>query len=333
MRTLLFTHPACLRHDPGRFHPERPARLEAALAGARRAPGEILEREAPRISEDLLHQVHEPAYVEAIRRFCAAGGGSLDPDTAAGPESWDAALRAAGAGPEAVGRLRAGEAEQAFLAVRPPGHHALRARAMGFCLFNNAAAAAAGILRDGERAAIVDWDVHHGNGTQDTFSDEPELLYVSLHEYPFYPGTGRVEEVGEGAARGTTVNVPLPPGTGGDVYREAVDRLVVPILRGFGPAWILVSAGYDAHRDDPLADQSLLAGDYGFMASRLREAVPAAPILYFLEGGYDLEALESSVTATLAADDRGMDPVGSGERSRQALERAVAGQAGFWEVG
>jgi acetoin utilization deacetylase AcuC-like enzyme len=294
---LLFFHEDCLEHDAGRGHPERPERLGAALRGARASSGDIEERPAPLAEVDDLYGVHDPSYVSAIRDFCAAGGGVLDADTAAVPASWTAALRAAGAGLAALDAVDGGDADVAFIAVRPPGHHALTARAMGFCLFNNIAVAADRIRSRGDRVAIVDWDVHHGNGTQDTFYADGNTLFLSLHEFPFYPGTGWLDETGLGAGRGTTVNVPFPAGTGGDAYREAFERVILPVLAEFAPARILVSAGYDAHRADPLAGMLLEAADYQWMAAELSRF--DVPVVYFLEGGYDLPAIEASVEATL----------------------------------
>jgi len=291
----------------------------------------MVERVAPLAAVDDLYGVHDPAYVAAIREFCAAGGGALDPDTSAVSASWNAALRAAGAGLAALDAIDGGETEVAFLAVRPPGHHALTARAMGFCLFNNVAVAADRLRSRGDRVAIVDWDVHHGNGTQDTFYGDADVLYVSVHEFPFYPGTGWLDEIGAGLARGTTVNVPLPAGTAGDAHRDAFTRVILPILSEFAPSRILVSAGYDAHRDDPLAGLELEAADYGWMASSL--AGLAVPVVYFLEGGYDLAAIEASVAATLAGA-AGADPVetagSSGRLAMQTIDRVAEVHSGFW---
>ena len=315
MSVLLFSHRACAEHDPGRNHPERPARLGAALAGARASGVDIIESEAPMIDAEALSPVHDQAYVAAIEAFCAAGGGRLDPDTFAGEASWEAALRAAGSGPAAVDELRAGSAEAAFLAVRPPGHHAVASRAMGFCLFNNIAVAANYLTEAGETVAIVDWDVHHGNGTQDTFYHRDDVLYVSFHEYPNYPGTGRMDDVGSDAGTGATINFPFPPGTKGDAYRDAMDRIVVPAIRQFGPDWLLVSAGYDAHAADPLASIGLERSDYGWMAARLADVSPTGRVIYFLEGGYDLDAVEASVAATLSRTPMSLGRRLSGHRS------------------
>jgi acetoin utilization deacetylase AcuC-like enzyme len=276
------------------------ARLQAVQTGIEESGIPVQALEPERAERAWLHRVHSPAYVDAIERFCRSGGGHLDHDTVAGPDSWEAALRAAGAGPQAVEVLRDNQAVRfAFLALRPPGHHATMDRAMGFCLFNNVAVTAAGLRADGDRVAIVDWDVHHGNGTQAAFWSDPGVLYMSVHQYPFYPYEGWLEEVGGEAAAGTTINLPVPAGTAGDVYREAWERVMEPVLTQFNPDWLLISAGYDAHCDDPLAELRLEANDYGWMAARLSAALPNVPAVALLEGGYNLRALTTSVTATL----------------------------------
>ncbi|MBT8206956.1 MAG: histone deacetylase [Acidimicrobiia bacterium] len=299
MALLVYTHDVCWLHDSGHQHPERPARLDAALKGIAASGRQSVRIEAPLVERVALQRVHTPSYIARIEEFCLRGGGALDPDTHAGEESWEAALRSAGAGLAAMAALREEEGDAAFIAVRPPGHHALAARAMGFCLFNNIAVAAADAVARGERVAIVDWDVHHGNGTQDMFFDEPAVLYVSAHEYPQYPGTGRLDEIGSGGAVGTTINLPVPTGTQGDVYRAAFERLIVPAVTQFNPDWIFVSAGYDAHAADPLAGLRLVPDDYAYMSGALAGAIPASRIVFYLEGGYDLRAISESVAATV----------------------------------
>ena len=274
MKIGLVTHPACLTHAKWTHHPERPARLEAVMAGVEDAPGELVRIAAPHVETADLERVHLPSYIEAIQKFCESGGGNLDADTYAIPASWEAALRAAGAVPAAVDAIEAGEVDTAFVAVRPPGHHALAARAMGFCLFNNIVVAAAKLAAGGNRVAILDFDVHHGNGSQELIGSDPNILYVSLHEYPFYPGSGWLDETGgTRESEGTVINIPLPPFSGGDVYRAAFNEVVVPVTKRFAPDWLLVSAGYDAHEDDPLADQRLLAVDYQWMANAMTSVV------------------------------------------------------------
>ncbi|HXQ90803.1 MAG TPA: histone deacetylase [Acidimicrobiales bacterium] len=301
---LLAASPALDHHDVGPTHPERPARVQAALAGIDEAGlrDAVIVLEPRRATEQELSLVHPLSYLEALRAFCEAGGGALDPDTRAGPGSWDTALLAAGAGLEVVDALRRGDAEVAFVAARPPGHHALAAEPMGFCLLNNVAVAAASLAQRGERVLIVDWDVHHGNGTQAIFWDDPRVLYVSTHQWPLYPGTGRVAETGGPGAPGLTVNVPLPPGATGDVMLRALDDVVAPVVERFSPTWVLVSAGYDAHRTDPMAGLHLSAGDFADIALRVRDFAPGpGRLALLLEGGYDLDALRLSVGASLAA--------------------------------
>ncbi len=285
------------------WHPEHRGRLDAALAGIHESGlDDATEWRLPDlVSVDDLLTVHDPSYVTAIEAFCAAGGGNLDPDTIATAGSWETARRTAGAVLGGLDALRAGECDVAFAAGRPPGHHAVRDRAMGFCLFNNAAVGAAKLAAAGEKVAIVDWDVHHGNGTQDIFYDDPNVLYISTHESPLYPGTGPLRETGGGAGVGTTMNLPFPAGTAGDTYRAAFDQVIVPRLEQFAPDWLIVSAGFDGHRDDPLAGLRLTAADYADFARRLQPLVPARRVLVVLEGGYDLSALTYSVGATLSA--------------------------------
>jgi acetoin utilization deacetylase AcuC-like enzyme len=300
---LFASHPRYLEHSAGPGHPERPARLEAVARGLRAAGlmdavVSFVPRPATRAE---LEGVHDAAHLDALEALCRAGGGRVDADTSVVEASFEVATLAAGAGLDAVERLQAGEAAGAFLALRPPGHHALRGRSMGFCLINNVAVTAHRLAERGERVLIVDWDVHHGNGTQDIFYRDPRVIYFSLHQFPFYPGTGAMDEVGVGGGRGATVNVALPAGATGDAYRRALDEILVPLAEEQRPTWLLCSAGFDAHRADPLADMELSAGDFFDVAERVLALVPAPRRLVFLEGGYDLEALASSAAACVAA--------------------------------
>jgi acetoin utilization deacetylase AcuC-like enzyme len=298
------------------------------LDGARR--GELADAVHPveprPATRDELAAVHPPTFLDALERFCAAGGGDLDPDTPVVPASWEAALLAAGAGLDVVERLLAGEGDAAFCAVRPPGHHATPTRAMGFCLLNNVAVAAATLAARGERVVVIDWDAHHGNGTQDAFWADPRVLYVSLHQYPLYPGTGRLDDVGEGAGEGSTINVPLPAGATGDVYLSALDDVVSPVLEAFGPTWLLVSAGYDAHRADPLTGLGLTSGDFADLTDRTLAFAPPGRRIFFLEGGYDLTALADSTAATIArlvdVEDRA-EPASSGGPGMDVVRAAT----------
>jgi len=330
---LLAVDPVFLEHDSGPGHPERPARLEAVERGITEAGlDDAIERvDAAPASRASVERVHKGQYLDAVERFCDHGGGYLDGDTHVGPRSYEAALLAAGAGLAVAERLAAGEGDVGLCAVRPPGHHATIARAMGFCLINHVAVTAAELAAHGERVAIIDYDAHHGNGTQDIFYEHPDVLYVSMHEWPMYPGTGRLDEVGEGAGHGTTLNLPFPAGTTGDVYRRAVDDVIAPRLAGFAPTRLLISAGFDGHRRDPLTDLGLAAGDFADLTVALAELVPEAPPLLFLEGGYDLTALAVSVGASLSAlvDDGAYRPESSttGGPGRQVCRDAQLVQA------
>jgi acetoin utilization deacetylase AcuC-like enzyme len=290
-------------HAEPEGHPERRGRLDASLAGIPAAGlVDACRLVTPRLATiDELNRVHDPRLVARIEELCAAGGGNIDADTYAAAGSWDTARRAAGAVLDAVDALRSNECDVAFAASRPPGHHAEAAQSMGFCLFNNVAVAAAALVDRGERVAIVDWDVHHGNGTQDIFYDDPNVLYVSTHQSPLYPGTGRLTETGGDAAPFTNLNLPLPPGTRGDVYRQAFDEVITPVIERFAPTWLIISAGYDAHRNDPLASMQLTSSDYADFALRLQQLVPAQRLIVALEGGYDFDALSLSTGATLSA--------------------------------
>ncbi len=302
---IYLRHPLSFEHETG-SHPENKRRVEAIEARLESLGWLGLEpEEAPAATREQITRVHTPEHFEAIQTFCERGGGMLDLDTIASVRSFDAALRAAGAAASAAERLLAGEADFAFCGLRPPGHHAEVATAMGFCLFNSAAVGAAHAIEAGgiERVLILDWDVHHGNGTQDIFYESDRVLYASIHQSPCYPGTGAAGERGAGAGEGYTFNLPVPAGAGPDEFLALVQHVVAPVARPFEPQLVVLSAGYDAHRDDPLAQCRLDEAAYADMTATMRDlaAELGAPVLVVLEGGYDLGALSASVAATLEA--------------------------------
>lgn len=296
------------------WHPERHARLVAVEAAVQDALlGELLVPVAPRLASDAeLGLAHSRTYLHELAELAGFGGGELDPDTVVSTGSANTARLAAGLGLAAIETLRRGDAEAAFVAPRPPGHHANASRGSGFCLFNNVAVAALALAEQGERVAIVDWDVHHGNGTQAIFWNDPRVLYVSTHESPAYPGTGDSREVGGPSALGLTVNIPLPAGATGDVVRHALDDVAAECVDRFNPTWVLLSAGFDAHAADPLADLALSGADFAALTRQVAAYAPVpGRVVAFLEGGYDLAALQASVTATVRAL-AGLATTGSG---------------------
>lgn len=306
MTTLLYSHQACLTHDPGPMHPEHPARLEAVLAGLEGPEFEsLVRREAPLAEREMLERAHSANYVEDIfDSLPTQGQRALDGgDTLVSPGSGEAALHAAGALTAAVDAVMEGEAQNAFCAVRPPGHHAERQTAMGFCLFNNVAIGAlhARAQHGCRRVAVVDFDVHHGNGTQDIFWSDPDLMLFSTHQMPLYPGTGAASESG---CNNNIVNLPLPPLAGSEKFRQVMRDSVFPRLTAFDPDFLLISAGFDAHEDDPLASLCLHEDDFSWATREIAAIAKIAcggRVVSTLEGGYDLESLARSAAAHVRA--------------------------------
>ncbi|MGZ8562464.1 MAG: histone deacetylase family protein [Candidatus Limnocylindria bacterium] len=307
-RVLLLTDPAMALHDPP-GHPERPERLEAVAAGVAdgaASAGATLERPPVAAADRVaLTRLHPAGYLDLLDDAAQRGGGWIDADTHLGPDSMLAARLAAGATIEAALAVAGGEAAVAFAVVRPPGHHARTERAAGFCLLNNVALAVLALRAAGlaNRIAIVDWDVHHGDGTQAIFDADPDLCYASTHQMPLYPGSGDAAERGEGAAVGSKHNVPLPPGSGDEPFVRAWVERLLPAVAAFAPEAILVSAGYDAHRHDPLAELEVTADGYRRVAQevgRVARSVGLAGVAATLEGGYDTDALRESAAATVA---------------------------------
>ncbi|MGZ8217194.1 histone deacetylase family protein [Methylomagnum sp.] len=304
MTTLLYTHPIFLEHETGLGHPESIRRLES-IAHALSAPefAKLIRREAPKAGFDAVRLIHTDKLIERVQAALPkVGFGYVDADTVLSPESLDAALHAVGAACAAVDAVFAKEARNGFCAIRPPGHHAEPDTAMGFCLFNNAAIAAEHARHHHgiKKVAIVDFDVHHGNGTQAAFQKNAEVLYASTHQAPWYPGTGRASETGVG----NVMNVPLKAGDGGREFRAAMTGKILPFIDRFAPALVLMSAGFDAHRDDPLGDLSLVEDDYAWVTTelvKLADKHAGGRVVSVLEGGYNLDALGRSVAAHVKA--------------------------------
>jgi acetoin utilization deacetylase AcuC-like enzyme len=304
-RVALYDDPVFREHDAGPGHPERPERLEAVRRGLRAAglEAEMTPLAARPATQDELARVHTARHIDEVAAT-AGHNRRFDPDTAASPRSYAAALRAAGTVVDAVDRVLDGSLDRAFCAVRPPGHHATADRAMGFCLFNNVAVGAAHALARGlGRVAILDFDVHHGNGTQDIFRAEPRVLYVSSHQFPFYPGTGALDEVGEGDGRGFTVNLPMPAGLGDGDYLRAYREIVTPVALAFDPELVLVSAGFDAFGGDPLAGMELTVPGFAALAdvcAGVSGGAARGRVIAVLEGGYSPEGLAGAAAAVAA---------------------------------
>ena len=301
LSTLVVSHPACLAHNMGEGHPERPERMRAIERALESEAFQMLARDvAPRADLAAIARVHPKDYIEAIRAATPKEGlTAVDLDTSMSPGTYEAALRSAGGAVFAVDEVMSRKVRNAFVAARPPGHHAEVATPMGFCFFNNAAIAArhAQAAHGAERVAIVDFDVHHGNGTEHIFWDDPTVMYASTHQMPHYPGTGAVSERGE---HNQIVNAPLRAGDGGESFREAMEVAILPRVEAFSPDLIIVSAGFDAHERDPLGDINLVEADFAWITRRLMEIARKASgerIVSVLEGGYDLQGLSRSVAA------------------------------------
>jgi acetoin utilization deacetylase AcuC-like enzyme len=335
---LFFSDPSSLEHDPLEAmpgHPESPARLvaiEERLAAADWLGWE--RRDAPAATREELELAHTARHVARIRELSEAGGGAIDSETWDGPHSYRAAADAAGGATALARALLAGEAASGFSVARPPGHHAETEKAMGFCLFNSVAVAAATAVAQlgASRVLILDWDVHHGNGTEAIFRERDDVLLITIQQEWIWPGTGQAEDVGEGAGAGFTINLPVPEGSGHDVFLSLIDRVVRPVAGEFAPDLILISAGFDAHRDDPLAGLALNSEDFGQMAAAVREigGRTGAPVGAVLEGGYSPPALADSVAATMLGLDGRVDPVPAPETA--VADEAAARVSRFWSA-
>ena len=290
-------------HDSGAGHPERPGRIRAVNEGMlQHGLGDVLlHLPVGEATDEQLLAVHEPQHLARIKRFCELGGGYIDSDTHVGESSERLSRAGSGTLLAAVDQLRAGTASGAFVAVRPPGHHATPSRAMGFCLYNHVAVAAAALRDAGERVLVVDIDAHHGNGTQEIFEADAEVMYVSWHQSPHYPYTGHAEESGVGDGLGTTMNIPMPAGATGEHYRRAIEEVLAPAAADFDADWLLISAGFDAHRADPLCDLGLTSGDVADIVCDLLQLVDPGRAAALLEGGYDLRAVADCSAAVVAA--------------------------------
>jgi acetoin utilization deacetylase AcuC-like enzyme len=336
---LYFRHSSSLAHDPSLLspdHPDTPERISAIEAAMSRLGWLGCEiRDAPAATVRELELVHSASHVQRIRDVCVAGGGQIDPDTFVGEASYKAALHAAGGACAMVRALIGGEAPVGFAAARPSGHHAGRDSAMGFCLFNNVAIAAELAIRElgVERVLIIDWDVHHGNGTAEIFRRRSNVLFASVHELGLFPGTGEVSDAGSAEGRGYTINVPVPHGSDEETWVSALEYVIIPAALGFAPQLVLISAGFDAHRDDPLGHCLLEARSFGQMACHVRDmaATVGAPVGAVLEGGYHPPALAGCVMATIA----GLSGVGEAESMAPdpfVTSRAAAHIGRYWAL-
>jgi acetoin utilization deacetylase AcuC-like enzyme len=328
---VLFSHPSSLLHETGIGHPERVDRMHAIGAELERHDWFGFERrEAPRVTEEQLLAVHSPEHVEAVR-VTSARAGAFDLDTPTSEGSWEAALHSAGGACALVEELLGGGERAGFSILRPPGHHAERDRAMGFCLFANVSVAARHALDSlgAARVFVLDWDVHHGNGTNAIFHGSREVLFASIHQYPFYPGTGPLSDVGAGEGEGFSINLPVPGRAGEDEFCGLVEHVVLPAARAFDPDLVLVSAGYDAHRDDPVGGCSLSTASFGELTRQVLTL--GKPVGCLLEGGYDLDGLAGSVAATMEVLADGGGAPRPHPRGR-LVEEAAAVVGRYWDL-
>ncbi|MFQ5539457.1 MAG: histone deacetylase [Candidatus Binatia bacterium] len=323
-RTAVVIDPDFLKHQPGQVHPERPERLKVLLDLTRGLHGSDLQILPPRPAKrEEVSSCHSSEYIDLIRSTSEINRYALDGDTVTCADSFGIALLAVGGFLRLLDSVSASDFRNGFALVRPPGHHATRDRAMGFCLFNTVSIGAYYLKQvySARRILIMDWDVHHGNGTQDSFYQDPSVLYISTHQYPFYPGTGATGEVGTGKGKGYTVNIPLPAGCGDEEYLRVFNEIVIPIADKYKPEWVLVSAGFDPHRHDPLGGMRVTEKGFGVMASLLLDLAQkhaSGKIAFLLEGGYDLEALRNSVAVVLEKmkGEGRSEPAVQGDRQR-----------------
>ncbi|HVA80679.1 MAG TPA: histone deacetylase [Candidatus Binataceae bacterium] len=343
LKTALVTDRAYLKHFAGRSHPERPERVAAMIAMAEGLSRPRLQFRAPRLATfEEIALCHAPEYIASVERSAHLARFDFDPDTHSCPESYRTAMLSVGGVLTAAEAVLDGAADNAFAIVRPPGHHARPAHAMGFCFFNNVAIAAQWLIsaRGLKRVMIIDWDLHHGNGTQEIFYESAAVLYVSTHQYPQYPGTGSLKEMGAGAGTGFTVNAPMPAEFGDDEYLRFFDEFILPIGRKFKPEFIIVSAGFDCHFRDPLGDMRVSESGFAAMTRRVKELAAeccGGRMIAALEGGYDLEAIVNSGRAVIEELGRESgEPIArarGGERVMPIIERAAHGVGAFWNLG